>query len=206
MSERSLSQPTVSERTLSQPTVSERTLSQPTVSERSLSQPTVSSEQLIVLPVHDVYPGRAREASVYVETLTDTLPGCLLDAHLFARDDGTGTVGVLLPELYAEHRVKGGALSVKICVPVEHKQDDTDDLWRLVKGAPTTPVKGMEGVLNSVVFPGCFAPSVDFLVEKAPVAPSGRLDPVVVEPVEKPITKSAAKARRPRSTTVLTQI
>lgn len=145
----------------------------------------MTNEQMIVLPVHNVYPGRAREASVYVEPLeSEGLSGCIVHAHLFAREDGTGTVGVLLPEVYADHRVKGGALSVKICLPAGHEQDDTDDLWRLIHGAPTTPVKGMDGVLNSVVLPGCFVPSVDVSV--------GSLEPIVVLPAAKPLAKPVA--------------
>jgi hypothetical protein len=167
----------------------------------------MASEQLIVLPIQAVYPGRAREASVYIEALGST-PGCLVHANLFAHEDGTGTVGVLLPDLFAEHRVKGGALSVKVCVPEDHKQDSSDDLWRLVEGASTTPVKGMDGVLNSVVLPGSFTPVVDVSVGNASVCPSGRLEPVVVaelvaaaEPVAEPVAV-AKKARRGRSTNV----
>ena len=161
----------------------------------------MTNEQMIVLPVHNVYPGRAREASVYVEPLeSEGLSGCIVHAHLFAREDGTGTVGVLLPEVYADHRVKGGALSVKICLPAGHEQDDTDDLWRLIHGAPTTPVKGMDGVLNSVVLPGCFVPSVEPVVVLPVVEPVA--EPVVVEKVvavAEPITK---KVRRGRVTTL----
>lgn len=156
----------------------------------------------MVLPIQAVYPGRAREASVYVEALdSEGLSGSLVHAHLFAREDGTGTVGLLLPEEFAEHRVKGGALSVKVCVPEDHKQDDKDDLWRLVEGASTTPVKGMDGVLNSVVLPGCFVPEVEPVVVLPVAEPVA--EPVVVlpvaEPVAEPITK---KARRGRVTTV----
>lgn len=155
---------------------------------------------MMVLPIQAVYPGRAREASVYVEALGST-PGCLVHAHLFAHEDGTGTVGLLLPEEFAEHRVKGGALSVKVCVPEDHKQDDKDDLWRLVEGASTTPVKGMDGVLNSVVLPGCYVPVVEPVVV-LPVAAEPVAELVakpVAEPVAEPITK---KARRGRVTTV----
>ena len=146
---------------------------------------------MMVLPIQAVYPGRAREASVYVETLEpEGLSGCVIHAHLFAREDGSGTVGVLLPELYAEHRVKGGALSVKVCLPAGHEQDDKDDLWRLIHGAPTTPVKGMDGVLNSVVLPGCFVPVAEPVIV-ACVEPAAMAEPVVVtEPV------AAKKARR----------
>lgn len=159
--------------------------------------------EMIVLPVNNVYPGRAREASVYVETLMSESPyGSIVNAHLFAYEDGTGTVGVLLPEVYAEHRVKGGALSVKIFLPAGHAQDTTDDLWRLIHGAPTTPVKGMEGVLNSVVLPGCFAPPVEpVVVVEIPVKLSSVTDPVNEPPIE-PVTKPAVKSRRGRVTTV----
>ena len=163
----------------------------------------MTNEQMIVLPVHNVYPGRAREASVYVEPLeSESLSGCVVHAHLFAREDGTGTVGVLLPEVYADHRVKGGALSVKICLPAGHEQDDTDDLWRLIHGAPTTPVKGMDGVLNSVVLPGCFAPVAEpVVVVEIPVKLPSVTDPVNEPPIE-PVTKPAVKSRRGRVTTV----
>jgi hypothetical protein len=149
---------------------------------------------MMVLPIQAVYPGRAREASVYIEALNDSsTPGCLVHANLFAHEDGTGTVGILLPDLFAEHRVKGGALSVKVCVPEDHKQDSSDDLWRLVEGASTTPVKGMDGVLNSVVLPGSFTPVVQpVIVACAEVA---------AEPAAEPVTV-AKKARRGRTTNV----
>jgi hypothetical protein len=162
----------------------------------------MASEQLIVLPIQAVYPGRTREASVYIEAFAST-PGYLVHANLFAREDGTGTVGVLLPDLFAEHRVKGGALSVKVRVPEEHKQDSTDDLWRLVEGASTTPVKGMDGVLNSVILPGSFTPPVEPIVVVAPVTVDPAVEPAV-EPVAEPAAAPAAakKARRGRVTTV----
>lgn len=155
----------------------------------------MASEQMMVLPIQAVYPGRAREASVYVEALNDSsTPGCLVHANLFAHEDGTGTVGVLLPDLFAEHRVKGGALSVKVCVPEDHKQDSSDDLWRLVEGASTTPVKGMDGVLNSVVLPGSFTPVVQpVIVACAEAEPAA-------EPAAEPV--AAKKARRGRTTNV----
>jgi hypothetical protein len=159
----------------------------------------MASEQLIVLPIQAVYPGRAREASVYVEALNDSsTPGCVVHAHLFAHEDGTGTVGVLLPDLFAEHRVKGGALSVKVCVPDDHKQDSADDLWRLIHGAPTTPVKGMDGVLNSVVLPGCFTPPVEPIVVAAAAAVPVAV--AVAVPAVEPV--AAKKARRGRTTNV----
>ena len=161
----------------------------------------MASEQLIVLPIQAVYPGRAREASVYVEALGST-PGYLVHANLFAREDGTGTVGVLLPEVYAEHRIKGGALSVKVYVSDAHKQDPADDLWRLVEGASTTPVKGMDGVLNSVILPGCFTPPVEpIVVAPVTVEPVAVAEPVTVEPVA-----AAKKARRGRVTTVASDL
>ena len=149
---------------------------------------------MMVLPIQAVYPGRAREASVYVEALeSEDLSGSLVHAHLFAHEDGTGTVGVLLPEQFVEHRVKGGALSVKVCLPAGHEQDDKDDLWRLIHGAPTTPVKGMDGVLNSVVLPGCFVPVAE---------------PVVVLPVAVAVAEPAVakKARRGRITSVTSDL
>ena len=153
----------------------------------------------MVLPIQAVYPGRAREASVYVEALNDSsTPGCLVHANLFAHEDGTGTVGVLLPDLFAEHRVKGGALSVKVCVPEDHKQDSSDDLWRLVEGASTTPVKGMDGVLNSVVLPGCFTPVVQPVIVACAEAEADA-EPAA-EPAAEPV--AAKKARRGRTTNV----
>ena len=187
---------------------------------------------MMVLPIQAVYPGRAREASVYVEALdSEGLSGCVVHAHLFAREDGSGTVGVLLPEVYADHRVKGGALSVKVCLPAGHEQDDKDDLWRLIHGAPTTPVKGMDGVLNSVVLPGCFVPVAEPVVV-LPVAvavavagavaepvvtvaePAVVAEPVVTvaepavvaEPVEPAEPVPAKKARRGRTTNVASDL
>ena len=159
---------------------------------------------MMVLPIQAVYPGRAREASVYVEALdSEGLSGCVVHAHLFAREDGSGTVGVLLPEVYADHRVKGGALSVKVCLPAGHEQDDKDDLWRLIHGAPTTPVKGMDGVLNSVVLPGCFVP----VAEPVVVLPVVAAEPVVVaEPVVAAEPVPAKKARRGRTTNVASDL
>ena len=156
----------------------------------------MASEQMMVLPIQAVYPGRAREASVYIEALNDSsTPGCLVHANLFAHEDGTGTVGVLLPDLFAEHRVKGGALSVKVCVPEDHKQDSSDDLWRLVEGASTTPVKGMDGVLNSVVLPGSFTPVVQPVIVACAEAAAE------AEPAAEPVAV-AKKARRGRTTNV----
>ena len=173
----------------------------------------------MVLPIQAVYPGRAREASVYVEALdSEGLSGCVVHAHLFAREDGSGTVGVLLPEVYADHRVKGGALSVKVCLPAGHEQDDKDDLWRLIHGAPTTPVKGMDGVLNSVVLPGCFVPVAEPVVVlpvAVAVAVAGAVaepvvtvaEPAVVaEPVEPAEPVPAKKARRGRTTNVASDL
>lgn len=169
---------------------------------------------MMVLPIQAVYPGRAREASVYVEALdSEGLSGSLVHAHLFAREDGSGTVGVLLPEVYADHRVKGGALSVKVCLPAGHEQDDKDDLWRLIHGAPTTPVKGMDGVLNSVVLPGCFVPVAEPVVvlpvavaEPAAAEPAAAgAEPVAAEPVAaEPVP--AKKARRGRTTNVASDL
>jgi hypothetical protein len=156
----------------------------------------MASEQMMVLPIQAVYPGRAREASVYIEALNDSsTPGCLVHANLFAHEDGTGTVGVLLPDLFAEHRVKGGALSVKVCVPEDHKQDSSDDLWRLIHGASTTPVKGMDGVLNSVVLPGSFTPVVQPVIVACAEAAAE------AEPAAEPAAV-AKKARRGRTTNV----
>ena len=156
---------------------------------------------MMVLPIQAVYPGRAREASVYVEALeSEDLSGSLVHAHLFAHEDGTGTVGVLLPEQFVEHRVKGGALSVKVCLPAGHEQDDKDDLWRLIHGAPTTPVKGMDGVLNSVVLPGCFVPVAEPVVV-LPVAVA------VAEPLVAVAEPAVAKkARRGRITSVTSDL
>jgi hypothetical protein len=166
----------------------------------------MASEQLIVLPIQAVYPGRAREASVYVEALNDSsTPGCLVHANLFAHEDGTGTVGVLLPDLFAEHRVKGGALSVKVCVPEDHKQDSSDDLWRLVEGASTTPVKGMDGVLNSVVLPGSFTPVVQPVIVACAEPVAEPVAEPAAEPAAEPVAEPVAvakKARRGRTTNV----